>query len=547
LQLKTGEILIDHDMSPIKKNIFLKILSLTLISNVVSAQSIEWQNTIGGTGHEQIQSVRQTADGGYICGGYSDSNISGDKTENCIGLRDCWVVKLDSSGSIQWQNTIGGDSIDIVSSIMQTSDGEYVCGASSKSNISLDKTENNLGGYDYWIFKLDANGNILWQNTIGGNNDDYLSSLVQTTDGGYVCGGYSNSNISGDKTESSMGNFDYWVVKVDSMGNIQWQNTIGGGGRDFLYSLGATTDGGFICGGYSESNAGGDKTENCMGTGDYWVVKLNSTGGVQWENTIGGSDGDVGRGIAQTSDGGYIFGGYSKSNISGDKTEACIGNCDYWVVKLDGTGNIQWQNTIGGNDFDFLDSFIATADGGSICAGTSTSPISGDKTENNIGIGGWADYWIVKLDASGNIQWQNTIGGALEDEMRCIAQTAEGNYICGGISFSGVGDDKSEPCWGNEDYWIVKIQELPTGIENALTNRSILIYPNPTKGIFKIETDHETAKEIIVTDLLGNIIQKSKIKNQKSEIDLSTHSNGVYIVKVLMDGKTTLKKIVLMP
>ncbi len=219
------------------------------------AQSIYWQKTIGGNVGDVLRSIQQTNDGGYILGGNSWSGISGNKTESGLGGDDYWVVKLDSSGYIQWQNTIGGDTTDILNSIQQTLDGGYILGGYSKSNSSWDKTEDSKGAYDYWVVKLDSSGNIQWQNTIGGDSSDVLSSIQQTLDGGYILGGSSESNSSGDKTENILGGADYWVVKLDSFGNIQWQNTIGGNNLDELTSIQQTTDGGYILGGHWHQTA----------------------------------------------------------------------------------------------------------------------------------------------------------------------------------------------------------------------------------------------------------------------------------------------------
>ncbi len=432
----------------------LCFLALIFVFNFSSsAQEIEWQNTVGGSGNDILYSIAQTSDGGYICGGESISNISGDKTENSQGVKDYWVIKLDGSGNIQWQNTIGGSSNDVLYAISQTADGGYICGGSSYSNISGDKTENGQGADDYWILKLDSTGNIQWQNTIGGNNNDRLSSIVQTLDGGYICGGWSMSGITGDKTEANLGSWDYWVVKLDSSGNIHWQNTIGGSDVDVLYSISPTTDSGFICGGTSQSSISGDKTEASM-FNDYWVIKLDSIGDIEWQNTIGGSLYDELYTIYQTSDGGYIGGGYSTSAVSGDKTETSMGGADYWVIKLDSSGAISWQNTLGGNNDDYVSSTIQTANGGYYCAGYSKSTISGDKTEDRQGLN---DYWIIMLDSSGNIQWQNTIGGSNDDLLSFGVPTADAGIICGGQSKSNISGDKSEDCMGLIDYWIVKL------------------------------------------------------------------------------------------
>lgn len=166
---------------------------------------------------------------------------------------------------------------------------------------------------------MDSQGTLQWQNTIGGNDIEHLHSIQQTTDGGYILGGYSQSNISGDKTENYIGNYDYWIVKVNSQGVIEWQNTIGGNSLDKLFCIQQTSDGGYILGGSSTSNISGDKTENSNGNTDYWIVKVDSQGVIQWQNTIGGDNNDQFRSIQQTTDGGYILGGYSDSNIFGDR------------------------------------------------------------------------------------------------------------------------------------------------------------------------------------------------------------------------------------
>ncbi|MBK7853782.1 MAG: hypothetical protein IPJ79_01700 [Bacteroidetes bacterium] len=296
-------------------------------------QEIEWQNNIGGNDYDYLLSMSQTADGGYILGGHSNSNISGDKTENSNGVDDYWIIKTDATGTIQWQNTIGGNNWDRLFSIQQTTDGGYILGGWSDSNISGDKTEDCNGFPDYWIVKTDGSGNIQWQNTIGGNSTDILSSVKQTADGGYILAGYSSSNISVDKTENSLGSYDYWIVKTDGSGSVQWQNTLGGNFDDYLYSIQQTTDGGYILAGFSSSNISGDKTENSNGGSDYWIVKTDATGNIQWQNTIGGNGNDAPYSSNKLFDGGYIIGGWSSSNISGDKTENSNGGYDCWIVK----------------------------------------------------------------------------------------------------------------------------------------------------------------------------------------------------------------------
>jgi hypothetical protein len=437
----------------------LTLLLIFCMTNVF-AQEIGWQNTIGGTQIDNFKSIQQTSDGGFILGGSSCSNISGDKTENCNGGDDIWILKVDSIGNIQWQNAIGGSFFEYLGSIKETNDGGFIIGGYSNSNISGDKTENCLGYNDYWILKTDAFGNILWQNTIGGDTVDILNSIQQTNDGGYILGGISYSNISGDKTENIIGERDYWIIKIDSLGSILWQNTLGGNGADDLFSVQQTTDGGYILGGSSTSNISGDKTENCLGGLDYWIIKTDHFGNILWQKTIGGSSDDLLFDIRQTVDGGYIFGGSSGSNISFYKSEnnldPSLFTSDFWIVKTDSNGTILWDNTIGGSKADRFQSVEQTLDGGYVLGGASISNISGDKTENCLGLD---DYWIVKVDSIGIVQWQNTIGGDSYDGRSSIIQTYNEEYIVGGQSWSCISGDKIENCIGGYDFWILKVSE----------------------------------------------------------------------------------------
>ena len=374
----------------------------------------------------------------------------------------CLTRVYGQAPEIEWQNTIGGGSTDKLKTIKQTPDGNYILAGVSGSNIYGDKTESNLGEFDYWIVKIDTEGNILWQNTIGGNKDEDLYSISLTSDGGFILAGVSESDISYDKTEPNYeGSYDFWIVKVNNVGIIQWDKTIGGTLNERYGDIIETSDGGFLLGGYSNSYASGNKSENCfLGTYDYWVIKLDGEGEIQWENTIGGNGSDVLQSIKQTADGGYILAGTSSSLISGDKTEGTVGGggySDYWIVKISDIGLIQWQQTIGGTLGESLTYIDITNDGGYIVSGASNSGIGGDKTENLIG---YMDLWILKLNSLGNIIWQNTIGGDGEDGVFTeIHQLSDGEYILGTGSKSGIMADKSEFCLGVIDYWILRLDE----------------------------------------------------------------------------------------
>lgn len=445
-------------------------LFFLIIAYGINAQNMVWQKTIGGSNSDGATCVKPSSDGGFIIGGYSNSNISGDKTENCNGSWDYWIVKLDAAGNIQWDNTIGGNGDDRVGDIIETYDGGFLVGGQSKSDSSGDKTEDGCNTYinygDYWVVKLNSSGVIEWQNTIGACAGDFLYSMDHSSDGGYLLGGNSDSNISCDKTENNNagsngggsgcggGTGDYWIVKIDSTGNILCQKTLGRGAwaSDFLTSVSSTSDGGFICGGGSTAPYG----YPVYGGSDNWIIKLNSSCTVQWQKVIGGSGSESFGVIKQIPDGNYIWGANSSSDSSGLKTEPSFGLNDFWILKLDTVGNIIWQKTIGGSGDDNLRYISPTFDNGFICGGYSNSPISGLKTSANFGQN---DSWILKLDSVGNIQWQRTIGGSGSDNLSTISQLAIGNYICGGSSNSNISGNKTENSKGGSDYWVFELDD----------------------------------------------------------------------------------------
>ncbi|MBK7856832.1 MAG: T9SS type A sorting domain-containing protein [Bacteroidetes bacterium] len=510
------------------------------------APGIEWQNTIGGSNDDALFSISETVDHGFIIGGYSLSDISGDKNENCKGSYDYWIVKTNSAGVIQWQNTIGGNGQDQLFMVEQTTDKGYIMGGYSNSNASGDKTENSFGGQDYWIIKSDSLGNMVWQNTIGGNGNDQLVSLLQCSGGGYLLGGYSRSNISGDKIENSVGVDDYWIIKINSTGAIQWQNTIGGNNNDEISSVIETMDKGYLLCGSSNSSISGDKTENSKGGFDYWILKTDSSGSIQWQKTIGGNNDDKLFTAKETSDNGYILGGYSLSSISGDKGENNLGVLDYWVVKIDSIGNILWQNTIGGSSVDWLRSIEKTTDGGFVLGGYSDSNISGDKIEGCIG--NW-DFWLVKIDSLGNLKWQNTIGGNLLDGLFCVKQCSNGGYILGGTSASDISGDKTENSLGYIDYWIVKLfPDTLTSTTNIHSSKNnFKIFPNPATDYLSLTLASGEGTSfclIKIYDVFGNLVLNKQSAITNYQLSVSNFSSGVYFVEVEADKEVYRSKFV---
>src|SRR5450755_4495123 len=252
------------------------------------------------------------------------------------------------------------------------------------------------------------------QKTIGGDEREEIPSSCLTKDGGFIIGGSSYSQKSGEKTTYNHGIFypDFWIIKFNKKGEIQWQKSIGGTNLDYLRSIAITDDGGYIIAGESTSDSSGDKSENSRGSADIWVVKLDSSGNIKWDKTYGGSGTELCGAVKQAADGGYVIVGASNSNISGDKTDSCRGDYDLWIIKLNRGGKKEWDRTIGGNRYDYCSDFEFTNDEGIILCANSASEKSGEKSETNRGLG---DFWIVKLNKHGKIEWDKTIGGKEDD------------------------------------------------------------------------------------------------------------------------------------
>ncbi|MFI5172554.1 MAG: MopE-related protein [Chitinophagales bacterium] len=421
-----------------------------------------WQNTIGADDVDYYRSAESTVDGGSVLAGSTESGISGDKTEAGYGDDDYWLIKVDADGNVLWDKSIGGEEDDYCKVARATSDGGYIIAGYSDSDSSGLKTQNSIGFNDFWIVKLNNALEVEWDKTIGGSANDLLSDIQQTTDGGYIIGGSSKSDACEYKSENARGDQDYWVIKLNNSGDIEWDKTLGGSGLDILNEVLPAADGGYLISGSSYSDISGDKTENNFSdSADIWMIKLNTIGEVEWQNTIGGGSEDRINSAIQIADGGFMLAGLSSSDASADKSENTVGygyDIDVWIIKLDSEGNIEWDNTIGGNGDDGAKSIYPTSDGGYLIGAYSISDISGDKTEGSVLHS--TDYWVIKTDVMGNVIWDKTLGGGEYETLRSAREVAPNHYVVGGSSYSGISGDKTEADLGGPgDFWIVMLSD----------------------------------------------------------------------------------------
>lgn len=497
-------------------------LSILLISCYSIAQpTIAWQKCLGGgTADESGQSIIQTNDGGYIITGSAVTN-NGDVSGN-HGSGDIWVVKQSSLGVIEWQKCFGGTGSEFGTSIIQTIDGGYILTSNTTSNNG--DVNGNHGNEDVWVVKLSSIGVIEWQKCLGGSNKDNSFSIIQTSEGGYILIGNTGSN-DGDVTgnHGSTSSNDVWVVKLSNIGAIEWQKCLGGFGKDFGQSINKTNDGGYILTGWT--NSINDDVSGLHGGFDIWVVKLSSGGNIEWQKCLGGNGDENGQSISQTLDGGYILTGYTTSN-NGD-VSGVHGDVESWVVKLSSVGIIEWQKCLGGSAAEYPRAIQLTTDGGYVLIGKTYSN-DGDVNGNH----GLDDIWIVKLSSLGTIQWQKCLGGSLWEQGISIFQTLDGGFILAGSTDSNDGNVSGNHGGGFKDAWVVKLNSF-LGIEEPLTNSLFTLYPNPVANILNINVVDDLINQIYtISDVGGKLIFQGSLNGICSDINVEHLSKGVYFIKI---------------
>ena len=368
---------------------------------------VEWIKNFGGSGEETAQAIIATTDGGYAILGYTNS-IDGDILDKTMAVNDYWLLKLDADGILQWNKTYGGSKDDIGQSVAQTKDGGYILTGYAMSDDG--DGSNNEGFHDNWILKLDASGNIQWEHSFGFSGHDHSYDILETQDGGFFFVGFLDITSARADGFTEKGNYltrhgvgEFWGTKLDAEGNLEWRKYFGGTNNDRAHAVVQAKDGGFVLAGFSESDD--FDISNSKGSYDFWVVKITNTGDFVWERSFGGSGIEISYDIAKTNDNGYVITGNTFSNDN--DVSKNHGESDVWLIKIDDGGNLVWENTYGGTQFDAAQGVTSSLDGGYIVAGNSKS--SDINTTYNAGEN---DIWVLKIAANGEMIWQQSFGGS---------------------------------------------------------------------------------------------------------------------------------------
>jgi hypothetical protein len=367
------------------------LIPLMLIGTAPSWAAGTWAQHLGAGGVDVLGALAPTADGGMLMAGYTDSSGA--------GMADGWVVRLDVAGRVRWSTVIGGSANDSFYSVQPTADGGAICAGDT---LSVDSDG------DGWIAMLDRDGEVVWQKLYGGDRSDSLRSIQRTGDGGYVVAGYTQSY-------GMAGSVDAWVLKLDQDGAIQWQRTYGGSNYDDAFAITLAPSGGYaVCG---EGNSFGDVD------GEVWCLRLEGDGELVWQKAIGGASADLADDLVAVSGGGYV--------IAAETFSFGAGNFDLWALKLDDSGELVWQQAIGGAQEEDIGTVAATAGQGVVLTSGTTSFGAGQ-----------SDAWLLRLDGAGGLVWQRTYGGAGRESGYAVAALDDGRIVTAGFTDTyGAGGD----------------------------------------------------------------------------------------------------------
>lgn len=426
---------------------FLIFYITLLFSSSMFAQTIglEWEKVYGGSQYEKGNSIIKITDSAFLVLGYTRS-LDGDVTTN-LGSSDIWVIKVGYNGEILWQKSYGGSESETGESISKTLDGGFIVGGYSYSNDG--HLTENKGYCDGWVVNLDSDGNVMWQISVGGSDEDRIKDIVQSSnDSSFIFVG-STTSVDGDLS-ANFGGEDIFVGKISKYGELLWVNNFGNVLADDGNELVSDSLGNiYVCG-----------TQYFVSSSEFYLLKISPGGNLIWEKNYGGTDYDDCWGLCLTDNNRiYLIG--SVYSHDGDVTFHYPGIFnDLWLIAIDSTGQLLWDKTLGGSVSDFGHSIVPNGPNSLLIAGGSSTPNNGDVTGHH-GFE-YTDFWVLNVDTLGELKWAHCFGGTDVEIAFAIAPINETSVMVTGVTYSFDGDVSfhypSEFYTG--DIWVTKINEL---------------------------------------------------------------------------------------
>jgi len=500
------------------KRLYVSALSVGALM-ATYAQEVVWQKDIKSSTQDFLSQVTTTIDQQYLITGSSiqSKELSTESKQN--NGYDFHLVKLNQQGEEVWEKYFSGQNHDYLSAVVATQEGGFLVAGTSYSGKGLDKKEDSKGGSDIWLIRLNEFGDELWQKTLGSASDEEARSVIQTTDFGFfVAGNVQNSS-------KGYGSKDVLIVRLDKNGKELSQLILGGKGLDEIEKMVPTKDGGALLGMYSRSAAGGSKKTENYGEGDYWLIKLNKDGKLEWEKNYGGKGDDHVRTMALTSTG-YLIGGESRSERSGSKTVGIEEGTDLWLISLNERGEELWQKSYNFGNRDIL-------------MGTSVIHSADGKSSKGILLGGYTQaegkiqpddetFWMLYLDQDGNEKWRKYVKGESrkrEERLSDIRLNRDGSIVLAGTSAEEL---------GKENWKIIKLGDKQ--LDQLIEKQDIKIYPNPVSDYAYVEIGFDFKEaDILLYDMGGRQLQSLKTKNKVTKVNTQNLIQGAYLVTIKTD------------
>ncbi|KFE99865.1 secretion protein [Chryseobacterium formosense] len=520
---------------------------------VLYSQEVVWQKDIKSSTQDFLSQVTTTVDQQYLITGSSiqSKKITTENKQN--NGYDFHLVKLDQQGEEVWEKYFSGQNHDFLSSTISTQDGGFLISGTTYSSKGLDKKDDSKGGSDIWLIRINEFGDELWQKTLGTSQDEEARSVIQTADLGFMVAGNVQNSPNG------FGSKDVIISRLDKNGKILSEIILGGKGLDEVEKMIPTPDGGALLGIYSRSSeirgtGSGTTAKNSSlenpnpvsrypkatanyGEGDFWIVKLNKDGKVEWEKNFGGKGDNHVRTMAFTSSG-YIIGGESRSERSGNKTVGIEEGTDLWLISLNTKGDEQWQKSYNFKNRDILM-------GMNVISGMrdAESGVNGVSSTKGILLGGYTQaegrieaddetFWMFYIDNNGNEQWRKHVKGESrkkEERLSDLKMNKDGSIVLAGTSAEEL---------GKENWKIVKLGD--DQINKLIEKQDMKIYPNPVSDYCYVEVGFEFKEaDIILYDMGGRQLQSLKTKNKVTKMNTQNLIQGAYLIVIKTDTEKT--------
>jgi len=509
-------------------------VALLFCLSSVHAQNLLWQKSYGGSRPDNTPRLLPVSNGYIFCG--STQSSDGD-VSSLNGFIDVWLVRLDTAGHILWEKTYGGGGNDVATNFYRTKDSGYViCGHTYSSNIQ-GGTNVMRGLGDAWLLKLDSLGNVQWHKTYGGSEPDYFFDLVQIQDGGFILAGYTMS--SNYDVGNFIGGSDLWLMRVNSIGGLVWERTFGGSRYELGRSIVKTDDGGYLIAGSATSNDG--DISNHKGLADGWVIKVNAAGILQWQKTYGGSDNDEIWKI-QKAGNNYVLVGETRSSDMDIK--AHNGRNDAWIFAIDGNGQLLWSKNYGGSWDDAVRDIIPAFGGQGYMLTGYTRSYDGDVTSNHDSVS--SDVWVMMTNNSGDLEWEHCYGGYNNDFGTSILSISPDRFLFSASTTSDSGDITFS--FGDSDCWlgIVRSNMLPNSVSSTLPSEpGILVYPTIATEAVNVQLDERLLPATLtVFNSLGQTVTQQKLSASRTRIRTGHLTSGSYFFNVTTKSGTSFSRVI---